>query len=345
MPGAAAQRKADALCRCAPCRAASILGIAAVGATLVVDGVLWFLAPISSEYLAISYAAAFVLSIIIQAITGRGQVGSCRSDRGRACAPVNASPRAAVSRCVWWWFQRHLSAKAQREQKEEALTNLAAGSASGGMVGGGEYRRLSDAEAGVHPAADTRKNSEPAFAAGERFRGDEFDMGPAYQGPTSINSGSVAVLPGQRAMGSGGRAASAGSRQENKFVVTFRQGTLGMGLTVPHNPLGTPLSCSCLPWPPMRLGAALANLAGACMLRTDSPSCAVVKRVSRGGQAEAQGGSAVNKGAPLPACRPAHGFPIALLPRCCTLQVCEWATSSCAWLATTRQRPCRTIAS
>ena len=103
--------------------------------------------------------------------------------------------------------------------------------------GGGEYRRLSDAEAGVHPAPDARKDSEPVFGAGERFRGDEFDMGPSFQG-ASGNGGSVAVLPGQRAMGNGGRVASVGSRQENKFVATFQQGTLGMGLTVPHNPLG-----------------------------------------------------------------------------------------------------------
>jgi len=56
------------------CRACCIIGIAAVAATAVVDGALFYTPYLSFEYVAISYGGVFFVSIIAQALTGRGQV-------------------------------------------------------------------------------------------------------------------------------------------------------------------------------------------------------------------------------------------------------------------------------
>lgn len=206
---------------------ACLLGISAVGATLMVDGAVFYVTDPPREYVGAAYGGAFLLCMFVQMCTGRGQ--------------------------------RHLTAAQQDRYREEQALGAVSGDAaytplaadaleSGGAPVGGAGGVGAGGSVGY--AALPRQSNEQVFGANDRFRGDEFDFGGAYTAPVGHSD---VVLPGQRA----GMASMHTSQDQSgeRFTVTFEEGKLGMGLTVPHDPF-------------------------------DAPSCAVVKRFTPGGQAE-----------------------------------------------------------
>ena len=135
--------------------------------------------------------------------------------------------------------------------------------------------------------------------ADDRFRGDEFDFGGAYTAPVGHSD---VVLPGQRA----GMASMHTSQDQSgeRFTVTFEEGKLGMGLTVPHDPFGT--------WPRLCAKYQLAaDRLACCLARYQMPRHVPSSSASR------------------PAAKRRSG-------------ACVWETTWCAWASRTRQRRCPT---